>query len=104
MKSNQFIVSIRQTSPRAAGWQKVFGRLDGIPVTGFFTSMVTVPEKGETSAYMLDLEAITSKEYDNLVEFLAIRFGLPADEVRKELWKGVPLLEEDVILSMRAVL
>ena len=99
MKPSDFTVTIREDSPRAADWMKVFGTLT-VPVTNALSpatiTLNTPGRQGETQAYFLDLKALTPQQRRRLVEHIATRFGAAPDQVTAQIDEhGVPILEED---------
>jgi len=93
--------SIIETSPRAADWLRVFGRLTDIPLRSPFAIRVNVPGRSNVSAYLLDISFITPEERLRLVNHIADRFNLTPAEVDRDLdAQGVPILAEDVLVSI----
>lgn len=91
-------VAVIHNPERLEFWQAVLGG-NKAPIQSIITRRVRVPEKGETDAYMLDLNAITAEQREKLIQAIAKRFSIPIDEVEKELDQGVPILAEDVSVS-----
>jgi hypothetical protein len=105
MNHNQVTATIHETSPRAADWRGVFGRLDNIPLQGPLPQAMRVPEKGEVLAYLLDLASITLDERQRLVAYIAGRFNLSPVEVERDLDQtGCPILSDDLLVTVPASL
>ena len=85
--------------PRRALWQTVFP--DGIvPIKSIFTTKLSVPEHHhDVDCYMLDLDALSEEQINGVVAVIHVRFGIPMDEVRKELPNGVPIIAEGVSVA-----
>lgn len=92
------VVSLRPESPRAKDWVYVFGRLENVPVMTYYTTLANLPDRPNSAVYQLDLARLTFAERARLVEHIAERFDLPADEVDRDLDReGCPILATDVI-------
>ena len=91
--------SIWSESPRAAKWREVFGRVAGIPITSYETTINGVPGHHTTDCYMLDLERVMPCEKTRLIAFLADEYGMTPDQVKLEMQEGVPVLAIDVIAA-----
>ncbi len=95
-----FTATIREDSPRAADWRKVYGGTTVIlkhplPAIGEF------PGVGAKEFYELDLDALTEEQRARLIAHLSERFQLSLEEVQSELdTVGVPILAEDVTLTI----
>lgn len=101
MNTNQVLATISKTSPRAADWRGVFGRLDNIPLQGPLPIVCKLPGKGESACYMLDLQAITPEERERLIDYIAIRFGSSRKVVEDSLDDvGMPIVADDVLVSI----
>ena len=93
--------TIHETSPRASDWLRVFGRLTDIPLRGPFVIRVNVPGRSNVRAYLLDIAALDPEERLRLVNHIATRFNIPPAEVDRDLdAEGVPILAEDVLVSI----
>lgn len=93
--------SLLETSPRAIFWLAVFNRMDDIPIQSFLSFRADLPGKPDARAFMLDLERVTDEERARLVEFLALRFHLTANEVSVDLdARGCPILADDVSVAI----
>ena len=89
--------TLLETSPRAADWRHIFGRLTDIPLRGPFAIQMDLPGHPKASAYLLDVSLISSEERLRLVNHIAARFNLDRAEVERDLdAQGVPILAEDV--------
>lgn len=95
-----FTATIREDSPRAADWRKVYGDTTVIlkhplPATGEFLGV------GAKEFYELDLDVLTEEQRIHLIVHLSEKFHVPLEDVHAELDKiGVPILAEDVILTI----
>lgn len=96
-----FTVLIHEETERAKNFMEVFGRLR-VNVMSFIPSMVNVPGFDEPqAAYMLDLALITPAERGRLIDHLAARFGIAAQEVELLIHTmGVPILASDCTLTV----
>lgn len=94
----QFTAIIKKDSPRAAEWEKVFGTRK-VAVHGFLPQTANVlGEKKEV--YMLDLKALTDKQYEELIFHISGKFNVPIEQVAAEMPEvGVPILAEDLIIT-----
>jgi hypothetical protein len=101
-------VSIRPDSDRADNWQRVFRRLNNIPVTAYLPALANLPHRPGVLIYELDLAAITHDERTRLIEHIVDQFNLAADDVARDLdAHGCPLLADDIIgpaIPMRLLL
>ena len=93
--------TILETSPRAANWQHIFGRLTDVPLCSPFPILVHVPDHQNALAYLLDVSLITPEERLRLVNHIAKYFSQTHAEVERDLdVHGVPILAEDVLVSI----
>lgn len=100
MTTNQTTCAIIETSPRAADWQRIFGRLDNIPLTSSRLNLVRHQTEGLMYVYGLDLSALTPDERERLIDFLAEKFNLPRAEVAGDIdEQGVPVRAEDALVN-----
>jgi hypothetical protein len=105
MNPNQITATIHETSERAADWQRIFGRLDNIPLRSPWPTAAVLPEKGQTQIYLLDVGAITSDERQRLIDYIAGRFSLPRELVEQGLdATGVPIVAEELLVTIPAAL
>jgi len=89
-----------ETSPRAAGWQRIFGRLNNVPLTSSRLHLVRHQTEGLMYVYELDISALTPEERERLIDLLAEEFNLPRSEVASDVdEQGVPIRAEDVLLD-----
>ena len=83
--------------PRAAEWEAIFGTATicvQSPVAVFANVMGE-----EQLVYFLDLDTLTPNEFARLVEHLAGKFDLPADELPDLICThGVPILAADCVV------
>ena len=80
---------------RRTVWSTVFPGAT-VPIKSIMTCKVNVPGHQNADAYMLDLDALTHDQIVALSEMISDLFQLPLDEVRKDIYKGVPILAEGV--------
>lgn len=84
--------------PRRALCETVFpGAV--VPVVSMLTVKVNVPGHEGVEAYMLDIDALTLDQMVRVVDLLAQKFGLLANDVWKDIAKGVPILADGVVMS-----
>lgn len=94
----RFIAELNPNSPRAADWRKVYGGL-AAPILSTMPLRASLPGIDSALVYMLDLDRIDDRARARLIDHLALKFGVPADEVGRDLeYEGVPILAEDVIV------
>jgi hypothetical protein len=90
-----FQATIREDSPRAADWIKVFGSRE-VTLQSPFPQMAKLPS-GRRLVYQLDLKALDSEQRARLVAHIAERFHLPVESVDTDLESiGCSILGEDV--------
>jgi len=91
-------VVIIHDEPRRALWKTVFpGAV--VPVESMLTVKVNVPGHEGAEAYMLDIEALTLDQLVGVVDLLARKFGLLANDVWMGIDGGVPILAEGVTMT-----
>lgn len=97
--AQDFRVTLDTTSRRAAAFQRVFGRLE-VCVQSPIPLLAILPGFDAPQAvFLLDLSLITPDERGRLVEWLAERFGLPAEEINSRLeMEGLPILASECSL------
>jgi len=89
-------IRIKPITARAERFQRVFGRLTGIPVVHNTPTAVTDPADGQTKlAYVLNTAQITASELTNLVSFYAELLNVMPSEVRQ-------MIKDNVVLIMAA--
>lgn len=98
-QTNWKTVAIIHDEERRELWNEVFPDAV-VPILSIVPQWVRVPEWGETRAYMLDLVALTPAQLDGVIAIIAKRFGLPLDEVRAEIWQGVPIVADGVSVGI----
>lgn len=90
---------ISEQSPRYHEWVMVFGTNE-VPIIN-----ILVPNRANVlgqvrDVYMLDLRKLSDEQTSNLIEHISNKFGIPRDDVRRDLHQhGVPLLAEDLIIT-----
>jgi len=99
-KNNWLTTATIHDEQRRALWSDVFpGAV--VPIKSMLACSVNVPERGKALAYMLDLDAISDEQREGLIRVISERFNYPAEEVRQEIDRGVPILAEDVSVGTR---
>lgn len=98
-KDNWLTTATIHDEPRRSLWSVVFP--DGVvPIKSIFTLKLSVPEHHhDVDCYMLDLDALGEEQLDRAVAVINLRFGIPMDEIRRELHQGVPILAEGVTVA-----
>lgn len=92
--------TIRESSPRAADWKRIFGGLTVrllSPVPILADSLT-----GRRRFYHADVKALSSEQRGRLVAFISERFSVPPEEVELGLGdskEGLPILDEDLFVS-----
>jgi len=101
MNLNQTTATIVESSPRAADWQKIFGRLNDIPLQGPLPTFANLPGEPNMPIYLLDLSAITLDERSRMIDHIVTRFNLLRADVERDLdAQGMPILVDDIIVSI----
>jgi hypothetical protein len=91
--SKHFFVTVH--GARAMDFQAVFGTAT-VCVKSLLPRLASLPEIGRALVYDLGLETVSKDQRQRLVEHIAKRFGLPAEDVEKDLDShGVPILAQD---------
>jgi hypothetical protein len=99
-KDNWLITATIHDEERRELWSEVFpGGV--VPIEKPITQRVNVPGHDGVNAYMLDLGALTDPQLDAVAQVIAKQFGYPFDEVRREIYLGVPVLAEGVTVLVR---
>jgi hypothetical protein len=94
-----FTATIRKGSPREQEWLKVLGGNVAI-LRSPIPTWRTLPS-GNALCFELDLQALTGDQRKRLVQHLAEKFSVPAEEVEADLGTiGVPILDEDVTVTV----
>lgn len=85
---------------RRALWSDVFP--DGrVPIKVPVAYEVSVPVKGQTLAYELDLDALSDEQRQGVVETISRAFNLPIEDVEDNIKEiGVPVLDEGVTVTV----
>ncbi len=97
--ASDFMVTVH--GERAKDWEAVFGTTT-LPVRAPHPYPASVPGKGFTMVYDLDLDLVTPEQRERLVGHLATRFGLTEREVERDIERqGVPLLAEDCSVAVQ---
>jgi hypothetical protein len=93
---------IRSDCSRHDDWIKVFGT-DRVQLLSQTATLAMGPH-GRAAFYKGDVRALPNEVFDRLVEHLAARFSLPAEEVRGQLCADLffPVLSEDVTVEVHA--
>lgn len=71
-----------------------------VPILSIIPVKVSVPDFGECDAYMLDLDVISDEQREGVIRIIAKRFNIPIEEVRAEIDQGVPIIADDVKISI----
>lgn len=87
---------------RATWWQEVYGSFE-VPLLSPLPIRLIGPNGEAQSFYKVDLSKLPPQQHDKAAQFVANKFGLPIDEVRKDMNEyGIPILAEDVTVSFDA--
>jgi len=100
-RGRQLIATIAENSSRAEEWRHVFGGLE-VPLKNQ-PPVISDGPYGIDLFYQADVERITPEQLDRAVDFLAKKFGLPADEVRDGVLhsEGIPIAARDITITTR---
>jgi hypothetical protein len=97
---HDFWVTISDRSPRHAQWLAVLGT-DRVPVLSPLSHLALLPGRGPSRVFLVALDQLTAGQRERLLDFLCARFDVPRDEGEREMAAhGVPILDEDVIVSV----
>ena len=83
---------------RRAVWGAIFPGAR-LPIKSVLLLKADLPGHPNADVYMLDLDAITDEQREKLTDVIVGLFSLPAQEVRSDLERGVPILVDDVTVS-----
>lgn len=72
-----------------------------VPIKSIFPQTVTVPGHENALAYMLDLDALTDLEREDVITVISAIFKIDSEEVRRDLHLGVPILAEGTSVMTR---
>lgn len=98
--SKDFVAHLTGDGERVAAWRAVFGDSQ-IYIRSFFPTLANLPGIGEAAVYELDLALLTADQRQRLVNHIANKFNVPADEVDADLdMVGCPILAEDVFVAV----
>jgi hypothetical protein len=79
---------------RALVWGKIFPGAR-MPIKSIVPAIENLPGMPGSHVYMLDLQAITDEQHEQLVDSIVGLFELPAEEIRKDIVeRGVPILAD----------
>lgn len=95
-----FIIQFKPDSERGNEFKRLFGR-DEFHVESPTPEYATIPGFEEPQkVFLLDLKFLTSRDRIILVRYLANKFNLSLIEVELSLDEGVPILDQDVYLTV----
>lgn len=98
--SKDFVAHLTGDGERVAAWRSIFGDSQ-IYIRSPFSVLANLPGIGEAAIYELDLELLTAEQRQRLVNHIANKFNVPADEVERDLdTVGCPILAEDVFVAV----
>ena len=98
--STDFTAHINGDDERAVAWLRVFDDT-AVPLRSPIPHLARLPGRGEELVYLLDIEALTAEQRGRLVQYIAAKFGIPAEEVDAGLdTHGCPILAEHVTVSI----
>lgn len=87
---------------RAETFKLVFGS-DTVVIQSPLPVLCNLPGHGEQMCYLLDMTTISREQRLVLIGYFAAQFGLPVDEVSRDLdAKGVPIRAEGCVVSVPA--
>ena len=94
--ASDFEAKIRGNSERAETWRRILGS-ETVNIKSPIPSVASLPGKGETTIYELDIKLLTAEQRQRLVAHLAERFGYTPHDVDRDLDDiGCPILNEDI--------
>lgn len=80
---------------RTKFWKETLG-FDVVPVTSPIPQIVDIEGHGIEKVFMLDVSALTPEQKSNLINGLAVKFGLSFESVQKDFSSnGCPVLAKD---------
>ncbi|KKK54794.1 hypothetical protein LCGC14_3081130 [marine sediment metagenome] len=97
-----FEIIINENTERGKDFIKVFGT-STINITSPIPKYILTPSKEKVLAYFLDLDLITKKQRETLINHISKKFNQSIDFVRENLDKmGVPILKKDCGLLIKS--
>lgn len=72
-----------------------------VPIISIIPVKVNVPFHTNVDAYMLDLDALTDDRIWGVCQVISTVFNLPIEEVKVDIFRGVPILAEGVHVLSR---
>jgi hypothetical protein len=98
--SKDFTAHVYGDDERAAAWLHVFGG-EVVPLRSPIAQLAKLPDREPEQVYMLDIEALTAEQRDRLVQHIAAKFDIAAEEVESDLdTHGCPILAEHVTVTI----
>lgn len=94
---------INPHSDRAEDWRRVFGSTK-VPIKSMLPIQNNGPH-GRGAFYLLATRALTQEVRARLVEHVSKKFGVPPEEVERDLddpRHGCPIFSEDVVVTVDA--
>ncbi|KKK85959.1 hypothetical protein LCGC14_2768060 [marine sediment metagenome] len=97
-----FEIIINENTERGKDFIKVFGT-SIVNIKSPVPKYILIPSKEKVLAYFLDLDLITKKQREALINHLSKKFNQPIDFVRENLDKmGVPILKKDCSIAIKS--
>lgn len=97
---SDFTAHVSGDNERVAAWLHVFAGA-AVPLRSPVPHLARLPGRGEELVYLLDIEALTADQRGRLVQHIAAKFSIPAEEVDADLdTHGCPILAEHVTVSI----
>lgn len=96
------LAHIRNDSPRAEDWRRVFGGTT-VPLRSLVPVVMDGPD-GPKNFYQVDVGSLTPEQRARVVEHVAKKFGLSPKAVEEDLASeyGLPILVDDVSVTFDA--
>lgn len=85
---------------RRAVWSEIFPDAR-VPIESILPAVANLPGHPGARVYMLDLDAINDIQRAQMIDMLAKKFNLPAEEVSRDMDSmGVPILADGVSVAL----
>lgn len=98
--SKDFIAHIDQDSPRASDWRAILGS-NQVYIKSPIPFRANLPGHPDTLVYEVDIPLLTPEQRAHLVEHLATKFNIPADQVEEDLDNtGCPIRADHVTIEV----
>lgn len=95
-----FTATIIGISERSIMWQEVMGG-NVVVLKSPFASEALIPGHGVTRVYEMDIDALQPEQRERLITALARKFGLPEEEVSRDLDDvGCPVLADEIVVTI----